>query len=60
MKVFPRREILQVIVLFVRPADQILAAFKSFVDQQDRPVAIFLEVLRPLNPNRPQNIPPET
>ena len=36
MKVLSRRQILDVIVLFVRAADQIGAAFECLIDEQDR------------------------
>ncbi len=54
MKILPRRQILQVIVLFVRTGDQIRAAFERLVDQQHRLVRILLPVVAHSIPTGPK------
>ena len=51
MKTPSRRQVLHVIVLLVRAADQVGAAFESLIDEQDG-FARLLHVLCPINAKR--------
>ena len=51
LEVSPGRDVLDVIVLFVRAGDQVFAAFESLIDQQDRLVAV-VQVLGPVDAER--------
>ena len=58
MKVPPRRQILQVIILLIRASNQVGSSFNRFVGEQYRFSCVFLRVLLPvllpINPSRPQ------
>ena len=51
MKVLARRKVLNVVVLSVRAANQVRAAFERFVDKQNR-LAGILHVARPFDAQR--------
>src|SRR5208282_856538 len=53
VKILPRRQMLDVIVLFVRATDQVGSAFERFIDQENR-LAWLIDAFRPIDAERTQ------